>query len=127
MLHVAHSEEGCLLPWLGSVWRTQATMTVRHGLAKAGTESRPPRPAVSRENMTQIASTMGWADQLAMLAFISWSFLLRAPSGCLRLERQRAGEDIPTGERLEREAVIGLAERKLIAKLAKGQHMALGS
>ena len=62
-----------------------------------------------------------------MLAPLSWTFLLKAPSECLPLHRQRTGEDLSSDDRLEGKAAIGLSGGKPIIKLIRRGHMAGGS
>ena len=66
-------------------------------------------------------------DDLALIALIGWSFLLRIPSECLPLCRQQGGEDLDPEERLARRAVIGLSGAKLAIKRNRRKHMASGS
>ena len=71
MGYVACLYKDCPLLGLATDWRTEAGATVGRGLAEAADRSFPPRPAVSKEELTQIATAKGWADQFAILALIS--------------------------------------------------------
>ena len=62
-----------------------------------------------------------------MIARLSWTFLPGAPPERLPLYRQRAGEDLGSDDRLEREAVIGLSEGNLATKLDRRKRAPGGS
>ena len=51
----------------------------------------------------------------------------RVPSECLPLRIQGTGEDLSPDDRLDRKAVAGLSEGKLIIRLNRMMHMARGS
>ena len=101
--------------------------TAGFGLAKAGDRSQNPRPAITKDRHIQLVSGNGWRNELSKIALLSWTFLLRGPSECLPLCRQRTGEDLIPDDRLERRAAVGLAGGKLFIKLTRRKHMARGS
>ena len=123
----AHLGEGCMLLGIRSAWETKAVSIAGHGLAKAGDKTGSPRPAVTRGQLIELTQRRGWDDQVAVLIFLSWTFLLRIPSEALPLRRQRAGHRFESDERLGARAVIGLVNQKLIIKLNRSLHMAAGS
>ena len=101
--------DSCSSPWKtllssgrGHQRRTKAATTVIHGLAEAGDASFCPRPAICKQQITQIAATTGRRDKFAVVAIISWTLCLRVQPECLLLSRQRAGEDRLPEDRLER-------------------------
>ena len=102
-------------------------IAVGRGVAEAGNKNCSPRPAATKEQLTQTVTAKGWAEDFALIAFLSGAFSLRVPSECLPLTGQRAGEDLLSEERWERKAAIWRAEKDLIMKLIKRKHMAVGS
>ena len=84
--------------------------TAGFGLAKAGDLSHSPRPAVTKDELIQLALINGWHNELFILALLSWAFLLRAPSECPPLCRQRSGGDLTSDDCLERRAAVGPSE-----------------
>ena len=75
----------------------------------------------------QIFSAEGRRGEFASIARIGWAFFLTMPAECLPLPTQTAGEDTLPEERPGRRAIIGVASRKLVAKLGRREHMAAGS
>ena len=66
-------------------------------------------------------------DDLALIALIGWSSILRIPSEGLPLCRRQAGEGLGPEERLTRRAVIGPSGAKLVINLNRRKYMAAGS
>ena len=126
-LYAAHLEKACLLLGVGASWKTKAAATAGYGLSKAGDRSFSPRPAISRSQLCELATSGSLEDDPALIALIDWPCLLRIPSECLPLRRQQAGEDLDSEERPARRAVICLSRAKLVIKLNRRRHMASGS
>ena len=84
-IYVAHLEKACLLLGVDASWKSKAVATAGHGLSKAGDRSFSPRPAISRSQLCELVMSRSLQDDLALIALIGWSFLLRIPSECLPL------------------------------------------
>ena len=74
-------------------------ITIGRGLSKAGNVNVSPRPAVRTGQLAQTVNAGGWSDQFALIALISRTFLLRAPSECLPVARRGAGGDLSSEDR----------------------------
>ena len=126
-IYAARRERARLLLGAPIAWKSKAFFAAGCGLATAVDRQHTSRLAVLKEQPIQLTSTNGWRNELSILAVLCWAFFLRAPSACLPLRRQRTGEDLRSDDRLDRKAVIGLSEGKLITKLNRRKHMAGGS
>ena len=124
---MSHLEKACIVLGLTTDWKAKAVITWGRGFAKAGDGFSSPRPAITKEQQAQKAMAHGWRALFTILALLSYSFLLRAPSECGPLTGRRTGEDPISEERLERRAAIGSADRKLIIRLNRRKHMSAGS
>ena len=104
-----------------------AATSANHRLAKAGGRSCCPRPAIAEQQLPQVGSIRGWRHQHALISLISETFILSVQFECLPPTGQRSGEDLLSGERLERKAAVGLAKRKIVTKLNERKHTTAGS
>ena len=126
-IYVARHEKARLLLGINTSWKSKAVTLAGQGLVKAGGRTASPRPALARGQLVQLMTRRGWADSLAILILLSSTFHLRIPSEALPLTLQKAGEDLSSDLRIDARAVIGLVDRKLVAKLNRRKHMAHGS
>ena len=126
-IYVAHLEKACLLLGVGASWKSKSVTIAGHRLSKTGGRPFSPRPAISRSQLCELATSRPLQDDLALTALIGRPFLLRIPSECLPLCRQQAGGDLDSEEQLARRAVIRLPGTKLVIKLNRRKHMASGS
>ena len=83
-------------------------------MAEASDRSCAPKPAISKDQLTQLVTSNGWHRELTMIAPISLTFLLRVPSERLLVRRQRAEEDLIPDDRMDKKAAIGLSEGQLV-------------
>ena len=121
-IHTARLEEPRILLGLATGWKTKAPITASRGLAKAGDETLlHGRTADATSHLFTVM------DLFTVMALPSRTCLLRALSECPALTRNRAEGDLITGERLERRAAIGLADRELIIGLNRRKHMSAGT
>ena len=74
-----------------------------------------------------VITRRGLQDHLALIALLSWVFLLRLQAECFPLARQKAGEHLLNDDRLLRKAAKGLQQGNLIIKLNRGKHTAAGA
>ena len=105
--YAAHLEQARLLIGVSTTWKSKAVLTAGYGLANAGDRLRNPCTAVPKDQLLRLVSTNGWHNELSALAQLSWTFLRRAPSECLPLYRQRAGEELSSDDRFERRRPSG--------------------
>ena len=73
-IYTAHLEQAGALLGLSISSKTRAVATASHGLAKAGDRTSCPRPAVTREHLSQITLSKGRDDAIAVVALSSWAF-----------------------------------------------------
>ena len=110
-LYAAPLEEARLLLGVDTSWESKAVATAGYGLAKASDRSFTSRPAISRAQLCELATSLSLQDELALIALTGRPFLLRIPSECLPLRRRQAGKALDSETRLARRAAIGLQGR----------------
>ena len=126
-IYAAHLEKARLLLGVDASWKSKAVNTAGYGHAKAGDRSFSPGPAISRPQLCELATSRLLQDDLAFVALIGWSFLMRTPSERLPFCRQQAGGDLDSEERSARREVVGLSGAKLVIKLNRRKHVDFGS
>ena len=92
-LYVARLEIECALIGLDFKWLAKAVSLVLHGLSKAGEMPFSPKPALTDHQLTRIAARKGLQGEPALIALLSWTFLLRVQAECLP-PRDREQESI---------------------------------
>ena len=112
---------------LGARWVAEAVTSVGHRPVDAVERSRYPRPAIAKQQLTQIVVQGGWRDQLSLIAMASREFLFATQCVCLPLTRQQDGEHPLSKELPDGVAANGLANGKLAIKLDGRNRMADGS
>ena len=126
-IYVAHPEKARPLMGVPTSWKSKAVQTAVFGMARAGDRSQNPRPAATKDQLIHLILPNGWRNEPFVIDLLSWTCLLRFPSECLPLRRQRRGEGLSSDERLERQAVVGLSEGQVIISLNRRKHMGRGS
>ena len=86
-----------------------------------------PGPAVSRNQLWPLEPHGGRNNEFAVIAAISRASLFRAQSECLPVYRRRAGGNLLSEGRLEKQAATGVAKRKLGIRIRKRKHVMGGS
>ena len=84
-ISVARLEKAGLLLGVSKTRKSKAVLTAGYGPAEAGDRSHSPRPAASKDQLIQLVSTYGSRNELSIIVLQGWTFLPRAPSGCLPL------------------------------------------
>lgn len=79
-IYVAHLGKACVLLGLSTAWKTKDAAAAGRDLAKSWDKTFPPRPALTEGQMAQLLRPNRWGDELALIALITWTSLLRAPS-----------------------------------------------
>ena len=74
-----------------------------------------------------VITRRGLQDHLALIALLSWVFLLRLQAECFPLARQKAGEHLLNDDRLLRKGATGLLLEKLVIKRNRQKHAAAGA
>lgn len=69
----------------------------------------------------------GWGHESTIISLINWTFLFGTPSECPPPTRQRVGDELSLGNRLERKAATGVAARDLVVKLNRRKQAVAGS
>ena len=126
-MYLPHLEKACVLVGHDLSWKTKAVVQAARGLAKAGDRIHEPKPAVSRALFSRMISRCPLDDAMIQAIWISWLFLLRVPSECLPLVRQKPFERMDPDSVLQSPAVIGLEKDCLVIKLHRRKHMAGGA
>ena len=126
-MYLSHLEKACILVARGISWKTKAVTQAARGLAKAGDRIHEPKPAVSRALFHKMIFRYPIRETMIQAIWISWIFLLRVPSECLPLVRQKPFERMDADSVLQSPAVIGVEKGNIVIKLHRRKHMAGGA
>ena len=121
-LYVGHLVKACQLLNIDVSWRDDAVRAVIKGLANKPTRIQRFSNSLTPEWLDKLIRLESWESEFALLAYITFLFMMRLPSEALPLRRALADESLLSDEPPSSKAVIGLRDfdghQRLILKLS---------